>query len=178
MDGRSLAETLLKVWGVILLLGAFADLPAQVLMASATVEPDSQAALIRSAQSASMLALGVSATLGLCLILWGAAIARSIVPEAPRTEVGLQGPQLLAVGLALVGAFALIDGRQELGAVAYVLLTKPEWDETGSMSYVWSRQAEAMVRALVQLIAGAILVLGRDAITRTWARLRGSESAG
>jgi signal transduction histidine kinase len=52
--------------------------------------------------------------------------------------------------------------------------------EAGKMEYLWAHQPEAMVRAAVQLTAGAFLLLGRDVIARGWSRLwRGpTESAG
>lgn len=37
----------------------------------------------------------------------------------------------------------------------------------------WERQGEAMVRAVVQIVAGVLLVFGRHTLVRGWSRIRG-----
>jgi hypothetical protein len=54
----------------------------------------------------------------------------------------------------------------------YVLLSRPEVDQTDTWSYMWARQGEAMSKAVVQIVAGALLVFGRAALVRGWSRLR------
>jgi hypothetical protein len=41
------------------------------------------------------------------------------------------------------------------------------------MSYLWEGHRDAIVRAIVQVGAGALLVFGRKAIVDGWSRLRG-----
>lgn len=173
MNGRNLVEVALKIWGLVLLLGGLVATPSEALMATAEVGSAVQGAFVRATQVASMLNLLVSATLGLCLILWGGHLAERAIPETPALRIGVDGAQLQGLAFRFLGVVTLIGGLQDLGAVTYVLMAKPKWAEIGTFEYLWGRQAEAMVRALVQIAAGVVLILGTSVIARAWRRLRG-----
>ena len=82
--------------------------------------------------------------------------------------------ELQSLGFALVGVFVLVQGLQNTAGAAYVLYSRPPFDRTtDSLSYLWARQNQAIVAALVQIVAGALLVFGRTTLARGWSRLRG-----
>jgi hypothetical protein len=172
VDGRGIAAVALRIWGLVLLLGAVATIPGSILAARATPWPPEQAELIRASQNASMFQLGASAILGLCLLLWADAVAHWAIPETSDVHIGVDTPQLLTVGLVLVGVGILIQGLEASATLAYVLMRKPEGIEIGAPSYLWERQSETMVKAVVDVVAGATLVLGRAGLARALAQVR------
>jgi hypothetical protein len=178
LDARGVAAVALRIWGLILLLGAAVALPGTIVAARATLAPQEQEAFIRASQIASMLTLGATATLGLCLLLWADSIARVAIPETAHVQVGVDASQLLSVGLALVGIVTFVHGLEDAVWLAYVLSAKPQWAEVGAFSYLWERQSESMVRATVNIVAGAILALGRHGIARAWAEVRSIAQTG
>ena len=121
LDARGVASVALRIWGLLLLLGAAVALPGTIVAARAALAPQEQADFIRASQTASMLSLGATATLGLCLLLWADSIARLVIPETVHIQVGLDASQLLTVGLALVGVVTLIHGLEDAAWLAYVL---------------------------------------------------------
>jgi hypothetical protein len=172
VDGRGLAAVALRIWGVVLLLGAVAALPGSLLVARAAASPHDQAGFVRAAQNASMFHLAASAILGLCLLLWADGVARWAFPETPQVQVGVDASQLLTVGLALVGVGLLVQGLEASATLGYVLMSKPQGVEIGAASYVWERQWETLVQASVDVVAGVTLVLGRAGLARAWALVR------
>jgi len=178
VDGRDVAAVALRIWGVILLLGALAATPGTILLARATPWPPEQAGFIRTSQNASMFHLGASAILGLCLLLWAEGVARQAIPETRDLHIGVDTSQLLTVGLAVVGVAIFIQGLGEAATLGYVLLRKPPGVEIGTAEYLWERQSENMVKAVVDIGAGAILVLGRAGLARAWAQARSIVTTG
>jgi hypothetical protein len=172
MDGRGIAAVALRIWGLVLLLGAVAALPGSLLVARASPSPPEQTEFIRASQNAILFQLAAYAILGLCLLLWADVVARWSIPETPHVQVGIDMSQFLTVGLVLVGVGTLIQGLGDSVVSGYVLMRKPQGDEPGALSYLWERQPETLVRAVVDLVAGAILVLGRAGLARAWAQVR------
>ena len=172
MDGRGLAAVALRIWGVVLLLGAVAAIPGSILVARAAASSPEQAGFVRAAQNASMFHLAASAILGLCLLLWADGVARWAIPETPQVQVGVDTSQLLTVGLVLVGVGLLVQGLENSATVGYVLMRKPQGAEIGAASYLWERQSETIVKAGVDVVAGITLVLGRAGLARAWAQVR------
>jgi hypothetical protein len=178
MDGRGMAAVALRMWGLVLLLGSVAALPGSILLARASPGPPEQAEFIRGSQNAVLFQLTASVILGLCLLLWADAVTRWFIPETPSIQVGVDMSQLLTVGLVLVGVGILIQGLGDSVASGYVLMRKPQGAEPGPLSYLWERQSETLVRAVVDMVAGTILVLGRARLARGWAQVRSMVKAG
>ena len=171
MDGRGIAAVALRIWGVVLLLGAVASVPGSILAARAAAWPPEQAEFIRASQNASMFQLAASAILGLCLLLWADRVAGWAIPETPHAQIGVDASQLLTVGLALVGVGLLVQGLEASASLGYVLMRKPQGVDIGGPSYLWEQHSERMVRAGVDVVAGVTLVLGRAGFTRAWAQV-------
>lgn len=171
MNAKTLAELALKIWGVTLLVSALAALPAALLMAAA--DPgDAQASWFRATQNATLLNVVIQALVGTAVLVWADRITALIESDTKEIQVDTNTVDLQVLGFALVGAFVLVDGLRNVAGVAYVLFSKPGFDETDIWSYLWPRQNEAMVKAVVQVVAGAFLIFGRRSIVRGWSRLR------
>jgi hypothetical protein len=173
MNAKTLAELALKIWGVTLLIGSLASLPVTLLMSVASPGNDSQAALIRASQIGSILHFVIQALVGVAVIVWADNITNLIESDVTPLRVDTSTAEFQALGFALVGVFVLVEGIQNVAATAYVWFSRPSFDQTEPLSYLWTRQNEAIGRALVQVVAGALLVFGRDAIVHGWSRLRG-----
>ena len=152
-----------------------ASLPVALLMATASPGIDAQAGLIRMSQIGSILNVAVQALVGAAVIFWAGRISDAIVATDADTtiRVNANATELQALGFALVGVFVLVAGLQNIAGAAYALFSRPAFDETDALSYLWARQNQAILKALVQIIAGALLVFGRETIARGWSRLRG-----
>ena len=151
MNAKTLAELLLKVWGVTLLISALASLPVALLMVTASAGNDSQAAFFRASEYGSILHLVIQALVGTAVIVWADSITDLI--ESDTTPSSRHEHRRTWSGLRLVGVFVLVDGLGNMAATAYVWFSRPSFDQTDPLSYVWTRQNEAIVRALVQLVA-------------------------
>jgi hypothetical protein len=172
MDGRGIGAVALRVWGLVLLLGTITVIPGVILSMTAAAYPEDQAAVIRASQMSSLLHLLAGVALGLCLLLWADGLARLALPDTTLIHLGVSQAELLAVGLALVGAVTLVHGLSDAAGLGYVLRSKPKWGDLSNTQYLWEREAEAMVRAGVNVLAGCVLLLGRNGLARTWAQLR------
>jgi hypothetical protein len=172
MDGRTVAAVGLRIWGLVLLLEALATVPGVVLAIRATLGEGDAARFSHAVQNALLCQVGASAILGLCLLLWAESIARHTLPETAPLQLGVDASQLLSIGLLLVGVVTLIHGLKETAGLAYVLATKPKWVEASASSYLWERESRTVASAAVNVLAGFVLILGRNGFARAWAQLR------
>jgi len=175
VNGRSLATVALKTWGIVLVVGAIASLPATVLMASASPGLEAQAGLVRASQVSGILNVVVQALIGGALLSSASRISNAILPDTPPLNLTVTTGELQTLAFALVGIVMLVDGLREVAAAAYLLTSQPAFDESSGLSYLWARQGQSIVRGLVQIVAGAFLVFGRNTLARGWSRLRGQD---
>jgi len=173
MNGRSLATVGLKTWGIVLVVSAIGSLPATLLMATVSPGIDAQAGIIRASQVGSILNAVVHALIGGAVVVFAGRISDAILPDTPPLHLSVTTGELQTLAFALVGVVVLVDGLREVAAAAYVLLNKPRSDQGDSLSYLWVRQRESIVRAVVQTSAGVLLVFGRNVLARGWSHLRG-----
>ncbi len=174
MTARELAAVAVKIWGAILVVGALASSPSTILFVTLAPGGDAQAAMFRTSQIGSMLNLLLHAALGIVLIVLADRIVTWAIPEGPPLRIDVYASELSALGFALVGLFVLIQGVESIAAAAYTIVTKPSWPAgDNTFWYVWERDREAIVKAIVQIITGVLLLLGRGAIVSAWWRLRG-----
>jgi hypothetical protein len=172
MDGRDLTAVALRIWGLEVLLDVACVMPRTVLVARVTPSPPEQGELIRAAQQGDWFNLAVMVILGLCLLLWADVLARLAIPPTPEVRVGVDVGQLLTVGLVLVGVYTLIQGLENTAGAAYVVANKPKGPEVDAFSYVWERKSDEIVKAVVDVLVGLTLVLGRAGLVNTWAQVR------
>ena len=175
MTGRSLATVALKTWGLVHAISALASLPAALLIVTASPGIDAQARILRASEFASILNLVLHVLIGGTMVAIAGRISEAILPDTPPLQVSVTTGELQTLAFALVGIVVLVDGLREVAAAAYVLLGKPALDRTDGLSYLWDRESQSIVRAVVQVVAGGLLVFGRDALARGWSRLRGQQ---
>jgi hypothetical protein len=176
VNGRTLAEILLKVWGVTLIVSALASLPMVVTMVGISGEPEgAQAGLVRSSQIVSMINPAVMAFLGIALITSSARLAERLIPDTAPLAIEADGHQLQALAFTVVGVFVLVDGLRDAAVALYALATKPEWMSDGTMPYLWHQQREAMIGGTVRIAAGVVLIVGRHALGRSWRKVRSQD---
>jgi hypothetical protein len=174
MTGRALAAIAVKVWGAILVVGALASSPSAILFVTLAPGNDAQAAVFRASQIGLMLNVVLHAALGVALIVLADRIVAWVIADGSPLRIDVYASELSALGFALVGLFVLIQGAESIAAAVYTIVTKPSWPASDSTFwYVWERDREAIVRAIVQIIAGVLLLFGREAIVSAWWRLRG-----
>jgi hypothetical protein len=70
------------------------------------------------------------------------------VTDPATIPVNANPAELQALGFALVGVFVLVEGLQNVAGAAYVLFSRPSFDEADALSYLWARQNQAILRAL------------------------------
>jgi hypothetical protein len=141
-------------------------------MAAADPGIDAQASWFRATQNASLLNVVIRALVGTAVLVWADRITAMIESDTKELRIDTNTSDLQVLGFALVGAFVLVEGFQNVAGVAYALLSRPAFDETDTWAYLWPRQNEAMVKAIVQVGAGAFLFFGSKSIVRGWSRLR------
>ncbi len=176
MNGRALAEIALRVWGLTLFLGAVASAPTALVIAATTYEGMSEAATLAERVGWAVQLL-LRAALGAGLIRCGAAeVSGWIVPERLELRIEADARHLQTLGFALAGVFVLVAGLQDLGAAAYGVFLGPGREVSGpwpKFDYLWLQQRETLARGIIQVVAGTVLVGGRERIATGWLRLRG-----
>jgi hypothetical protein len=171
MTPKSLAELALKVWGVIMLVGTLTALPADLAMLGTIDGADAQAALFRTSQIVAIAALAFRACVAVGLIVWSDRVVDWIVSDGPSLRIAIRAAEARTLAFAIVGLSVLLDGLENAAVVGYTLYSKPSI-ESQTMSYLWSRQRDSLVRAVVQLVAGFVLLGGRDYVVGAFARMR------
>src|SRR5262245_32660351 len=171
MTAKSLAELALKVWGVMMIVGALTALPANLAMWGTIDRAAAQAALFRTSQMVSTAALGFRAFAALGLIVWSDRVVNWIVSDGPSLRIAIRAAEARTLAFAVVGLSVLLDGLQNAAVVAYTLYSKPAI-ESQTLSYLWSRQRDSLVRAVVHRVAGFVLLGGRDYLVGVLARMR------
>ena len=169
MPGRTLAAIAFRVWGVVLLVCALVSSAAQIVTFTMT-PPAGQEAFYRTAWIVTLAGPGV---IGLALLVLADRVATWVVPDTAPLAIDAHPADLAAIGFAIAGIFILVHGLEDGASIVYAVVTKPNWFTAQSWSsYLWDRQPVAIVRVVVEAVAGAALILGRDGLATAWWRLR------
>jgi hypothetical protein len=110
MSAKTLAELALKIWGVTLILGALASLPATLWMFGGISSGDPQAAFVRSSQLGYVLSVIIQILSGFAVLVWADRITALFESDTTALQIDSSGAELQILGLALVGVFVLVDG--------------------------------------------------------------------
>jgi len=171
MNAKTLAELALKLWGVLLVLGTLLSLPAALLTVWMVPGGDEQAALMRASQISYILNAVFHLLAGVVVLVWADRIVALFESDVTPLNIDVSFAQLQILAFAITGIFVLIEGLQNAAATGYALLAKPEGADT--VSYMWAGQGEGMIKGIVQIAAGSVLLLGREALARKWSGMRG-----
>ena len=173
MNAKTIAELALKLWGVTSILGAVLAMPAALWMVWSLPSGDPQAAVLRASQSGYLLNTVVQLVGGIAVLVWADGLVASFEADDTPLHVGISSIDVSILAFAIAGVFVFVDGLQNLLGSGYVLWMKPS--EADAASYMWALTGEDLIKAAVQVGAGAFLILGRATILKGWSRLRGVE---
>jgi hypothetical protein len=176
---RDLTRLLVRVFGLLILAGSVVGLPLSIysftlyLNALAGVHAVStwpDVALIGANYFGPFLAY---TAVGLCFLWWGGRIIgrASLAPERAESEALLESSDLGNIEISLIavlGLYFVADGLAELCRVSFGLDRRYATD--GTVSLFWQLDSPFFAEAMLKLIIGISLVLGRG---RTAAVLRG-----
>jgi hypothetical protein len=176
MTPRAIAAVALKVWGMVLIVEAAISVPVTIwALATASVSVNSDEEMLMAMRQSEMfgvLSIIVQIVTGILLLNNADRLVKRLIPEGESLQINAKRAHLQAIAFALAGIFVLVEGIQDLAAAGYTLLTKPNFDETPQLEYLWVRQGEVIVRGAVAVTCGSILLFGRDAIATGWSRIR------
>jgi hypothetical protein len=177
---RDLTRLLVGVFGLLILASAVVGLPLNIysftynmiaLNGPRSVHSWQEVALIGVSHFGPFLAYTV---LGLCLLWWSGRIVDRVspAPEPAESEAMLESSDLrnIEIGLiAVVGLYFVADGFADLCSASFGLGRRYMTD--GTVALFWQLDSPFFAGALLKLIIGISLILGRG---RTAAVLRGA----
>ena len=168
---RAFATALLKVWGVVWLVSAITGLVNVIAEWSARPFASSDAAMQRYSLFSSAATTLITFGVALVLLKFGEEIGKAIIRTDEQFAIGMSATQLEAVLLGTLGAYFITVGFREGLVIAYTLIRKASWDQSGTMEYVWRNRERQIAGAATEFLTGWLLVLGRKGIAEMWARL-------
>lgn len=166
MSVRKLTEIVLRIWGLMLLVRVVAYVPVTLMMLFSG-RGGAGAEAMRASQFGNLAGTALLAAAGVILLVFAPAIAARLAGEE-TIATNVTARDAFAVGAILLGIIFLVSGAKELVGAAYTLALKPGWDETRSMAYVWERHAQMLPGAIVEIIAGALLLARRRTYAERW----------
>ena len=175
MNAKTLGEVLLRVWGVVLLASAVASLGSLSLLFEQTSGPD--AAEWRTSALSSAAHLFMTLVIGLSLIRGGHALAARLFKDSSGPNEPIDLATITSLAFSLLGFYFLAVGLRDAIAIGVMLASKASWDETRAYEYFWDRQRQAFVAAIVNIAAGAVLLISRKHLASWWMKLRSSPAA-
>lgn len=165
MTSKVLAQVLVRILGVYLLVASVVSL-GNVL---SLVGPGG----FRAPLVGALLNVIVTFVAGAFFVRNGDRIGSWLTSDLEAPDQPTSSVDLFPVALAILGVWVLLIGLRSAAIVGVEFLVRPKLDETPATSYIWDRQRLALVTAVVDTIAGIVLISGREGIANAWARLRG-----
>ena len=113
--------------------------------------------------------------LAVVLFRYSSVLSAWIARDDADISIVVDARTMLVVGLAVFGATLIVDGVLELGQTLYARLT-PRTDPSGVPSFMLERRWTSIIRGGLEVAIGVTLFMGRDAMLRSWRRLRSQET--
>jgi hypothetical protein len=180
MSAKTLAQLLLRLWGVALIIWGLSSL-GNLFFLFVPAQPESAAPALRASGASAALHVVVYLVAGFFLIRNGDRIGDWLVsdfdaaPAAPASA-----PEIEAVGFAILGVYFLVTGIRELAGVIGPLLVYPRW-EAGTLALWWPGQRQFAIAGMVNVFAGIVLLNRRHrlapAVAKAWNVLRSRDSS-
>ena len=168
MSGRTLAQVLLRVWGVMLIVWAVASI-GNVLLFMVPKDMLGNAPW-RVSGAAAIVHMLVYLIAGVFLVRNGDRVGAWLA-----SDIDEQGPPASAsavelVAFRVIGLYFLIAGVRALVGMIASVAVSPRWDETGHLASVLTAQSGSVAMAVVELAAGAFLIWRVDQIVAWFGR--------
>jgi hypothetical protein len=180
MNAKTLAQVLLRVWGVVLVVSALAAAGNMLLLLASAVSGRSGG--WRASEAAALLYPVVYLIAGSLLIRRGDQIGSWLTSDidvdagTPASALEIQ-----VVAFSIVGLYFLVTGLRDLANAAAAALANLQWREPGTLSYIWERQRQLAVAGVVNTVAGIVLLVRRqniaEALSKTWRVVRSRETS-
>ena len=178
MTIRTLGILLLKLWGLMWLIGGVVSFANMMVMAVQT--PGSDPGADRFIRMTGGLTAVVMIAAGTLLLLGARRIVSMIYPDAeaetPIVPDRYSLAELQSVVFGGVGAFLAISALRNMAELIYAIARQPAWDTTGRLAYAMEGRQEDLAGAAVQLVFAVLLLFSRSALAAGWARLRPMKS--
>jgi hypothetical protein len=176
---RDLTRLLVRIFGLIILVNGVVGLPLSIDRFAIQLSVWDGASAIYTRQDVALVGVGcfgpfvAYTAVGLCFLWWSGRIIEKagLAPEQGESEALVESADLRNIEVSLVavlGLYFLADGLAELCRVSFGQGLR--YSSSGPPSLVWSADIAFVVEALVKLVIGISLVLGRG---RTVAVMRG-----
>jgi hypothetical protein len=171
MPMRALAVVLLKVWGVLWIVGGCAAL----LQQAAFFAMPGDASMQRMVWVGGLLGVVTSFAGGAVLLFGAEWIADRIGlreggadAAAPRYTL----PELQSIVFGALAVYFAVSALRNIGALAYAILQQPLPNASGPFGpRLLDRQPE-LAGAVTQLVAAVVLLFTRSRLASLWARVR------
>jgi hypothetical protein len=170
MTAKSLAQVLVRVWGLVLVISAIELVAAMVIFLPADW---------RSAVFGTSIRVLIELGIGVTFLRNGDSIGAWLVSDIDESGPPVDAVRVQAIGFALLGVWFLIIGIAGLFAAGFTLLHHPGWDPP-QLERLLEQKRTAFAIAATQTVAGAI-ILFRHAdfairTSRVWRAIRGQET--
>lgn len=113
---------------------------------------------------------------GIVLLLTAGRVGAWLVRDLGTAESTADAGRTQSIFFSIAGYYFLVAGLAQVAAIAYTMLTKPTWDQTGTLSYLWENAEASIGTAISYTLGGGILLLSRvgtsNAVARAWRVIR------
>jgi hypothetical protein len=175
MTAKTAGEVALKVWAVILLVSAMLSVPGAVAQFSTKGTSTTETShwhVVAVWNSAHLL---ITVVVAFALFTYAGKISSRFSVDDSQNGAPLDSVSLQNVAFGTLGAYFIVLGIRQCAGLAFELATKPAFEQE-SLAYLWRNQPRILVEAIVQLVAGLVLLLGRRGLSAVWDRLRSRDS--
>jgi hypothetical protein len=169
MTARNFVAVLLRVLGLYLLVTTAIALPGQIAFMMVPGTDEFGGSLITASNVGAIVGFVGRIVVGAVLFFKSRAVSTILVPVDTKSLALVGGDQFYVAALALFGIWLLVGGLEDLAASG-TLLCMFTGDER---NYLIDRELQTIARGGVSVIAGAVLIVGRDRLQDLWMGLRG-----
>ncbi len=186
MNGKLLAEVVIKAFGIIMLANYVAQLPSlwilldppQVPTFMQDMQPQNSGGLFFKA----LVSTSGSLISGVLLIAFGASVAERVVPDTSHLKLNMNAFEFGMISFAMAGVIIATSGLLSLVRALLTAITGGSAISMSSGSFFPSFGFASAGSACVQVAIGVLLVCKQQSIARILmpelSRERGSQSGG
>ena len=169
MSGRTLAAILLRVWGVVLIVGAIVSF-ADAFFFLMPQGGESVGGAWRASAVSLLLRVIISAIAGVYLVRNGDRVAAWLVSDIEDSGPAISSTAIEPIALRLLGVYFVVSGVAILTGEA--LMLGPS---------TWLQSVGKLAGGVVEFVAGILLIWRRDqigaALARGWRVIRSRDAA-
>jgi hypothetical protein len=169
MTNRSLGRAVFRIWGLIWLISGCLALP--VAVAQLVTRPMADPGMTRYMRFGSVMSIAIYLAGGAVMFLAAARLSALAFRVEEPLNLGVDAVALQAVAISILGLYFVVHAVPGVVSAIQALIQKPAWNQDSSSGYLWQRQRDNLLGAVVQLVVGVAIFLGGGALSRAWHRL-------